>query len=61
VDIWALGVILYLMTYGVLPLQHIKNQVKKLHSITDPLMKEFKFGPIENKNLLDTLHVGYIF
>ena len=57
-DVWAMAVILYLMTYGKLPLQHIKNQFQLMHAICDVEKKEFKFGPLANSALLDVLKVG---
>lgn len=57
VDVWSMGVILYLITYGKLPLQHIKNQYKMIHALCDPLKKDITFGPLEDKDLKDVFEV----
>jgi hypothetical protein len=52
-----MGVILYLMTYGKLPFQHIKNQYQLIFALTDPSKKEIQFAPISDQFLKDTLDV----
>ncbi|NWZ27722.1 TTK kinase, partial [Asarcornis scutulata] len=53
-DVWSLGCILYCMTYGKTPFQHITNTRKKLYAIVDP-HHEIEFPDIAEKDLQDVL------
>ncbi|XP_063772941.1 dual specificity protein kinase TTK isoform X2 [Pseudophryne corroboree] len=56
-DVWSLGCILYCMTYGKTPFQHITNQFTKLHAILDPCY-EIEMPDIPEKDLQDVLKVS---
>ncbi|XP_072188266.1 dual specificity protein kinase TTK [Excalfactoria chinensis] len=53
-DVWSLGCILYCMTYGRTPFQHITNTRQKLYAIVDPHY-EIEFPDIAEKDLQDVL------
>uniref|UniRef100_A0A8C4QCJ2 Protein kinase domain-containing protein n=1 Tax=Eptatretus burgeri TaxID=7764 RepID=A0A8C4QCJ2_EPTBU len=53
-DVWALGCILFLMTYGYTPFQKISKHFQKLHAIIDP-SHEITFPPCDEPLLMDVL------
>ena len=53
-DVWALGVILFEMTYGFRPLQAFPNNEAKLIFL-DRLKRDLKIPKHPNKNLSDVL------
>ncbi len=59
VDIWALGVILYLMAYGKLPLQHLSNQYQMIFALCDPTKKEISWANLDDANLKQTIAVSH--
>jgi hypothetical protein len=52
-----MGVILYFMAYGRLPLQHIKQQYQLMFAIIDPEQKNIHYPPLESRNLKEVIRV----
>ena len=56
-----MGVILYFISYGKLPLQHIKNQYQLMYAITDPLQKQIQYPPLESMQLKEVIRVFFTY
>jgi serine/threonine-protein kinase TTK/MPS1 len=53
-----MGMILYFMTFGRLPFQHITNQYQLLFAICDS-NTQIEIPIVQNQQLKDTLYVNY--
>ena len=56
-----MGVILYFISYGKLPLQQIKNQYQLMYAITDPLQKQIQYPPLDSISLKEVIRVIFGF
>lgn len=55
-DVWSLGCILYYMTYGVTPFQHITTLVPKVVAINNP-SHAIEYKSVGETNLIQTIQV----
>ena len=55
-DVWGLGCILYLLTYGHAPFQHIEDTVQKMEAIVSPA-HPIDFPPTGVPHLKDIIKV----
>ena len=52
-----MGVILYFMSYGRLPLQHIKGSFQLMYAIADPELRNIQYPPLESRHLKEVIRV----
>ena len=45
------------MTYGKLPLQHLKNQYQIIFALADPLLKQIQYPPVDSGYLKEVIRV----